>query len=62
VNIVRGAGQLAGGETLLLFALDGDVALEGRSLHAGDAALASGVLHYAAGPHHLYAARLFQKT
>lgn len=62
VNIVRGAGQLAGGETLLLFALDGDVALEDRSLHAGDAALASGVLHYAAGPHHLYAARLFQKT
>jgi environmental stress-induced protein Ves len=62
VKIVQGAGQLAGGEPLLLFVLDGDVALDGINLHAGDAAVATGVLHYAAGPYHLYAARLFRKT
>jgi uncharacterized protein len=62
VKIVQGAGQLAGGEPMLLFALDGDVALEDRTLHAGDAAVASGVLHYEAGQHHLYVARLFRKT
>jgi environmental stress-induced protein Ves len=62
VKVVQGAGQLAGGEPMLLFALDGDVALEDRTLHAGEAAVASGVLHYEAGPHLLYAARLFRKT
>jgi environmental stress-induced protein Ves len=62
VRILRGAGELRGGERILLFALDGDAALDGQVLRAGDAAITSGELHYDAGSSALYAARLFRKT
>jgi hypothetical protein len=62
VRILQGAGVLREGGRTLLFALHGDVALADQVLRAGDAAIASGALHYDAGSSALYAARLLRKT